>query len=106
MTTTQTDTKMNVANEIARQIGSRAMMMIGGKMLLGDVNTLQFDVGRNGNGVTRIRVTVDPTDTYTVEFFKIGRGGHKVTVLATESMVYGDQLRRVIEVHTGMYTSL
>lgn len=100
-------TDMTVANTIREQIGNRVFMMLGAKNLMGDEKSLTFQIGRNAQGVTHIRVQLDPSDTYTMQFIKIGRApGYKKTIVAEASDIYADNLRRVIESKTGMYTSL
>lgn len=98
---------MDVANTIAEQIGHRAFMMLGAKNLLGDENSLTFKIGRNVQGVTHVRVQLDPDDTYTMQFLKVGRAPRfEKKVLSEASNIYADQLRKVIEQKTGMYTNL
>ncbi len=99
---------LDVANTIHAQIGGhRAFMMMGAKNVLGDINGLQFKIGRNSKGVTHITVTLDPSDTYTVEFLKMGRAPKFTrTVLGSFSLVGDDSLRSLIEENTGMYLSL
>jgi hypothetical protein len=103
-------TNMEVANIIKDQIGGRALFMLGAKELIGTENSLQFRIGRNAKGVTHIKITLDPSDTYTVEFTRF-RMNHKtyvpsIVVLAKVDDVYVEDLHSVIETHTGMYTSL
>jgi hypothetical protein len=106
MNTTQA-AATDVAATIANQIGNRALVMFGATNLLGDANTLQFKIGKNASKATHVRVTLDPSDTYTVEFIRVGRSPHfTVTPIDSQSMVYGDQLRTVIGTFTGMYWNL
>lgn len=98
---------LNVANEISRQIGNRAFAMMGAKNLLGSEDSLQFKVGRNAKRVTHIRVTLDPSDTYRVEFIRVGRAPmFKTTPVADFDGVYADTLHALIESNTGLYLSL
>lgn len=92
---------MHIATTIRDQIGNRAFVMMGARDLLGDETGLQFKVGRNSKGVSCVRVELDPSDTYTVRFYK--RSGKE---LASCSDVYCDSLRTVIEQNTGLYLSL
>ena len=81
--------------------------MMGAKNLLGSEDALQFKIGRNAKRVTHIRVTLDATDTYTVEFIRVGRAPmFKTTPVADFSGVYADQLHAIIEANTGLYLSL
>ena len=98
---------MRVAKEIQRQIGEGALYMMGAKDLIGGDDYLTWKIGRNAKGVTHIKVTLDPTDTYTVEFIKVGRAPKfDVRTLAEHSMVYFDQLHKLIESETGFYLAL
>lgn len=95
---------MEVANTIIQQIGRRALYMIGAKNLVGGNNCLSFKIMRNANGISGIRVTLDASDTYTVEFLKIRK--YEVKVASQFEGVYFDQLRDLIESETGLFTSL
>lgn len=101
MTTTS---DLTVANTIRDQIGHPAFVMMGAKDLAGGSDNLQFKVGANAKKVTHVRVVLDPSDTYTVTFYKCR--GASIKELAAQSLVYADQLRKVIETHTGLYLSL
>lgn len=98
---------VDVAQTISDQIGSRAFMMLGASNLLGDDTSLTFKIGRNAQGVTHIRVQLDPDDTYTMQFMRIGRAPRfEKKIVSEASGIYADQLRELIERRTGMYTSL
>lgn len=95
----------NTAAEIIRdQLGGGALMMLGAKDILGSENALQFAI-RGSRKVSKIRITLDPSDTYTVEFFK-KNGRFDYATVATVEGVYVDSLHAVIETNTGLYTSL
>ena len=95
-------TDMTIANEIARQIGAKAFFMMGTKKtLVGGEKNLSFKVMRNGKKVTHITVTLDASDTYTVEFFRCW-GTKAPKILNTVSMVYNDMLKSVISDGTGL----
>ena len=51
-----------------------------------------------------IKITLDPSDTYTVNFGRVY--GYKFTDKGSVSGVYNDQLRGTIEGNIGMYLSL
>ena len=76
-------------------------VMCGCKDFAGDDNSVQFKVGTNGKKVTACRIVLEPSDTYTVQFFK-GRGVH-MKKAAEHCDVYADQLRKFFETETGMY---
>lgn len=109
-------TDMTVANTIAKQIGGMAFAMMGAKNKLGDEKSLSFKIGRNAKKVQYVKVTLDPSDTYTVEFSRVTphrlnkktwvhSGGEKKVISEVEG-VYVDMLRSVIESNTGLYLSM
>lgn len=108
---TTTENKLHVAQTILAQLGGRMfVMMTGAKDILGHAGDdasspfVQFRIGRNAKGVSHVRVTLDPSDTYTVKFMKNSVRGSKT--LAEISDIYAENLRNVFEMHTGLYTSL
>jgi hypothetical protein len=104
-TTTKEGTMEKVGQTIANQIGNKAFTMMGAKNLMLTENGLQWKIGRNPKGVTHITVTLDPTNTYTVKFQKVGRN-YKVTDIATFEDIYTYMLHTTIEQTTGLYLSL
>lgn len=80
-----------VARTIISQMGGgkRLKAMIGARNFAGGDNyvTFHFSGSKIAN---RIRVTLDPSDTYTVEFFKLR--GHVLSKIAEHDMIYCDQL--------------
>jgi hypothetical protein len=104
---TQTNTNLDVAKTILAQLGgNRFLAMTGARDLTGGEKSLTFKIGRGAKrGINAVRVTLDASDTYTVEFIKIGRGW-KVETVEEISLVYGDSLRAVFTEHTGFRTSL
>jgi hypothetical protein len=96
---------MTVAKTIAEQIGNRAFFMIGAKNLVGSENSLTFKVGRNGKGVTHIKVTLDAgKDLYEMEGFKVR--GTKVTRVHKIEGLFAEDLHEGISNMTNMVTSL
>lgn len=100
-------TDMTIANEIARQIGSRAFFMMGTRYKLGDEKSLTFDL-RGSLAVNKIKVEYDyGRDTYKLHFWKQGRAPNfKIVVVAELDDVYCDQLHEIIERNTGLALSL
>ncbi len=103
MTTTAQTKKMEVAKTIVAQLGNLALSMMGAKDLVGSENSLQFTI-RGSKVVNKIRIVLDPSDTYTMEFYK-GRG-LDVKLVASASDIYVDSLHKTIEANTGLYTRL
>jgi len=93
-----------IASTIASQIGNRAFAMMGAKNLVAGDKSLTFKVGTNAKKVTHIVVELEPSDTYTVRFVRVSRGGAVVSNVSQD--VYADSLHTVIQNHTGLYLSL
>lgn len=98
-----TTSVLAVANTIAAQIGARAFFMMGTRQKSGDANSLRFDIRGSPRG-NRICVTLDASDTYTVQLLKV-RGLHAGVVAENEG-VYSDMLHAIIEEMTGLALSL
>ena len=103
--TNETATDLTCAKIIAEQIGKQALFMLGAKDLVGDRKSLAFRI-RGCRRINKIRITLDPSDTYTVEFFKIIRRGFTCERVKWIDGVYNDMLCEVIENATGLRTSL
>jgi hypothetical protein len=94
---------LQTATTILSQLGGRRFIaMTGAKNFVGDASTLMFSVP--AGKVNKVRVTLDASDTYTVEFYKVR--GVDVAKRASHSGVYFDQLRAIFEAETGLRTSL
>lgn len=93
---------LTVANTILDQLGGKFMsMMIGAKDIVGGDNFLQFGFkAKARSGINKIKVTLDASDTYTVEFYKIRGINCKLIEAAYD--VYNDNLIQVCESHTGL----
>jgi predicted RNA-binding protein YlqC (UPF0109 family) len=98
----------SVADTIWAQMGgSKAGAMIGVKHLVGSGNALNVRyAARAKNGANHVKIELDPSDTYTVTFYKIGKGGLNVQEIKSVSMVYADSLRSLFTAETGLYLSL
>ncbi len=62
-----------------------------------------------GKKITHVRVTLEPTDTYKVEFLYVPSRGARSgmeTVLRSVDDVYADSLKTLVERETGLYLSL
>lgn len=53
---------------------------------------------------THVRVTLEPSDTYKVEFIKVT--GIKTTTVAEYDDIYNDMLKELVEKKTNLYLSL
>lgn len=92
-----------VAETIRAQIGNMAFRMMGASNLAGSEHSLTFKI-KGSRTVNRVQVTLDPSDTYTIGFFKTR--GHSIRLVASVEDVYVDNLRGIIEQNTGLYLSL
>lgn len=101
---------LTVANTILAQLGGggRLTAMIGAEEFFGDAKSLKFRFAAPAkNGANLVRVQLDASDTYTVEFYKIGRAPtFECNKINSISFVYDDQLVPVIESETGLRLSL
>lgn len=96
-----------IAKTIASQIGNRAFVMMGASNFVADIDSLSFKVGRNPKGVTHIDITLDPSDSYTVEFLRCNLRAKEIRkVLGTYDDVYVEELHSLIESETGLALSL
>lgn len=94
---------MQVAETIRQQLGNRCLYMLGAKHLLGDETSLQFSI-QGCKEINKIQIILDPSDTYTMKFWKIRGADFKLVKEVNE--VYCDQLHDMIESITGLATSL
>jgi len=100
-------TDMTVAKTILAQLGGgKFIAMTGAKNFIGDENSLSFCLrsGMAKNGSNRVKITLDPCDTYTVQFAKYR--ALKLTPISEHSDIYCDQLVELFERETGLYCSL
>jgi len=100
-----------VANEISRQIGPQAFLMMGTRHKAGNHDSLAFDVRGAKNGINKIIVRLNSKDLYDVEFWKIpGRQGFILgkpsEKVKANNDIYVEDLKGVIEAATGLYLSL
>ena len=95
---------MQVANTIKDQLGNKALVMLGASQLVGTPDALKFSI-KGCRRINKIQIVLAADDTYTVQFWKLGRGGF-IKLVEQVAGVYVDSLHRVIETHTGLYTSL
>lgn len=97
--------KIEVAMEILRQLGGqRFKAMTGARNFVGDKDKITFHIPKAKNKINIVRITLDPTDTYTVEFMNVRR--YVTTPIKKVEDVYADNLREVFETNTGLRTSL
>ena len=99
-----------IAETILQQLGGHKFTaMTGAKNLTAfGTGSLAFTLpGAGGfckNGINRVTVTLDPSDTYTVTFLCVR--GTKVHDVAQHHGIYADQLRSLFTSETGLEVSL
>lgn len=104
-------TNTEIARTILEQLGGNAFaIMTGAKHFSAGDKCLAFQLPRKAgyvrNGINMVRITLDASDTYTMEFFKFNA---KTFALAPKGRVdglYADALQSVFTAHTGLDTHL
>lgn len=102
MTTTKTD--LRIATEIHKQLGGKALMMIGAKGFMATDDSLTFKIMRNEKKVTHIKIELNVMDTYDVTYFNIR--GIKIKEINKSEGIYNDMLLTSIRVNTSLNTNL
>ena len=103
---------MTIAHTILAQLGgNRFLAMTGAKNLLRTETGLHMRLPGKAHfvkgGINAVRINLDPSDTYTMTFLKIGRAPkYDVTTVYEISHVYHDQLVDIFEEQTGLRTEL
>jgi hypothetical protein len=98
----------NVAHTILSQLGgSRFLAMTGAKHLVASANSLQFVLPRGAkNKSNKVRITLDPSDTYTVEFYRWNARQFALTKVGAFEDVYCDNLGEIFTKETGFHRTL
>lgn len=94
---------LEVANTIRDQLGHKCLFMLGAQYLAGGNDYLSFKI-RGSRRVSHIKIILDPSDTYTIEFHKISPSEYKI--VKSLSGIYCDQLHEIIRSVTGLNTNL
>ena len=98
-------TDMTIANEILRQMGGPAALVMVGGSAHGDETSLTVKFKAKAHKrINCVIITLDPSDTYTVKFCRVW---NRTNVgVASFSDVYAEDLKGLIERTTGLYLSL
>lgn len=96
-----------IAEIIAQQMGgiNRISAMTGAHTFVDLGNGLGFKF-KGSKKANCLQITLDPSDTYSLTFYKITARGLNVATALELSGVYADQLRPIFESTTGLYLSL
>lgn len=106
-TTTQTASERQaVAQEILRQMGgmNRLKVFVGAWSFAAETNAVSF-MFKGSRKAHYAKITLNPSDTYNVEFGKISRKGGvpSYAKVAEHEFIYCDQLVELFESETGLY---
>ena len=93
-----------VAQTIAKQLGNRALVMIGAKNLLSGPRYLQLKLGRNAGKWTHLKISLNDLDLYDFTFYRVR--GLAVKQERHVFNVYCDVMLETIRNETGMETNL
>jgi hypothetical protein len=106
-------TDNGVANTILQQLGGKPFATVtGAKNFLGDDKSLMFSLPSTRHfvkdGINKVRITLEPSDTYRIEFMKIGRrkGVFDVKTIKEINDIYCDMLQEVFSRYTGLTTRI
>ena len=95
----RTNCYLVVAEEILNQLGgNKFVAMTGSKNFINDGYTLRMDLAKNASKANKLWVTLDESDTYTMEFFKF-----TPCKLNPKTFEFVDDKRVDIEVISGVY---
>jgi len=85
----------------------RLATMIGARDFVqdNDGRTIQFGF-KGSRKANKVRITLEASDTYTVEFFKYNRRTFECPIVASFEDVHADMLRDVFESTTGLCLSI
>ena len=98
---------LTVANTILKQMGGAGKLsaMVSAHDFVGDKDSLQFGF-KGSRKANKCRVILDPTDTYTLEFWKYNKRTFDIQQVGSFEGLYADMLKPVFESETGLYLSL
>jgi hypothetical protein len=100
-------TDITIANTILSQLGGRRFsMMTGAKNFCGTADSLSFRIPgtMTRNRINYVKITLTPSDTYTVVFMVIR--GMTVKEVATHEDIYNDMLCELFRNVTGLETRM
>lgn len=101
---------LEIAKTILAQLGGRRFIsMTGARDFIGGGNHLMFSLpaGLAKDGINRIRITLDWTDTYIFEALKVSRRPElKSETIEKLEGVYADDLQEIFTRVTGLDTHL
>lgn len=103
-------TDLRIANTILAQLGGRSFTaMTGASNFIGGESFLMFSLpaGLAKDGINKIRITLDWTDTYVFEALKVSSGPEPETeTIEKMDYVYAEDLQDIFTGVTGLDTHL
>ncbi len=100
---------MNVAQTILSQLGgNRFIVMTGASKFVGSPDTLYFHLPRGSakDKINHVAVKLNAMDTYDMTFSNFSARKLTVKPVTEFAGAYAEDLRRLFESATGLYTSL
>lgn len=105
--------QIEIANEIIRQLGGRKFTaMTGARDYMAIDKGLCFAIPGTitKNRINKVRIILDPSDTYTVSFWNYRKQKNihtpSMKKIAEHSMIYDDMLQSIFTAETGLDTHL
>lgn len=98
---------INVASTIYQQLGgNRFAAMTGAQDFLNCGDSLDFRVPSRStkDGINRVRITLEPSDTYRVKFMR--QRGTSIKTVSEHEDIYWDELQPLFTRKTGLLTRL
>ena len=96
---------MTVAQTILDQLGgNKFIAMTGSKNFLSGEKYLSMKLAKNQSGATQLRIELEATDTYKMEFLRCTKKGCSTIIIC--DFVYCDELQSWFTAVTGLNTSL
>ena len=97
---------MSVARTILSQLGgNKFAAMTGAKNFVDCGDALSMRIGRNKTSSNYLKITLNMMDLYDMKFCQVTKNFEEKSVKEYNN-VFNDQLTKIFESHTGMYTSL
>tara|TARA_Y100000817_G_scaffold278303_1_gene240984 strand:- start:1143 stop:1439 length:297 start_codon:yes stop_codon:yes gene_type:complete len=97
---------MSVAKTILSQLGgNKFAVMTGAKNFVDCGDALSMRIGRNKTSSNYLKVTLNSMDLYDMKFSRVSPKGGERSITEYNN-IFNDQLVKVFEKHTGMYTKL
>ncbi|NDD54808.1 hypothetical protein EBZ39_13255 [bacterium] len=94
-----------IAKTILQQLGGNMFTtMTGSRDFAAVPDDLTFKIGRNAKGVTHVTILLTPADLYKMEFIRVR--GMSAKVVSTHDDIFADQMGDIIELETGLKTTL